>query len=311
MKSAGKAFVLGTRDNFLGLDRKSSSFETSKIIVVPAPYERTVSYGTGTKRGPAAILHASHFVEFYDEELARELCFEIGIATLAPLNFRKKGYAQALKLLYNAVHALLDQGKFIVTLGGEHTISQGPIAAYKEKYRDISVLQIDAHSDLRQSYQGTKFSHASVMARVCEFLDPTRIVQVGIRAQCLEEAQYIQANGISTFYAHNIKDGKPTECWDDDVLSKLTDHVYITFDVDGLDPSIMPSTGTPEPNGLQWAETTQLLRKVGEQKTIVGFDVVEFAPLRGIFYPDLTAAKLAYKLMNYAFIKELSEYSLA
>jgi agmatinase len=303
MKSVEKARVLGTKDNFLGLDKKHSSYDTSKIIVVPAPYERTVSYGKGTKRGPAAILKASHFVEFYDEELARELCFEIGIVTLAPLNFGKKHDAQAIKTLHNTVHYLMQHDKFVVTLGGEHTISQGPIAAYNEKYRDLSVLQIDAHSDLRQRYQGTRFSHASVMARVCEFLDPTRIVQVGIRAQCIEEAQYIQENGISTFYAHNIKDGKPTECWDDEVVSKLTDHVYITFDVDGLDPSIMPSTGTPEPNGLQWAETMRLLRKLGEQKTIVGFDVVELAPLKDISYPDLTAAKLTYKLMNYASIR--------
>ena len=303
MKSGGKASVLGTKDNFLGLDRKNSYFETSKIIVVPAPYERTVSYGKGTKRGPAAILHASHFVEFYDEELDRELCFEIGIATLAPLNFGKNRDAQAIKLLHNTIHNLLQNDKFVVTLGGEHTISQALIAAHLEKYSDLSVLQIDAHSDLRNTYQGTKFSHASVMARVREFLDPTRIVQVGIRAQSIEEAQCIRESGINTFYAHTIKDGNYTGCWDDSVLPKLTNHVYITFDVDGLDPSIMPSTGTPEPNGLQWMETVQLLRKVGHQKTIVGFDVVELAPVRGLSHPDLTAAKLAYKIMNYALMR--------
>ena len=141
-----------------------------------------MSYGKGTKRGPAAILHASHFVEFYNEELDRELCFEIGIAILAPLNFGKNRDAQAIKLFHNTIHNLLQNDKFVGTLGGEHTISQALIAAHLEKYSDLSVLQIDAHSDLRNTYQGTKFSHASVMARVCEFLDPTRIAQVGIRA---------------------------------------------------------------------------------------------------------------------------------
>ncbi|MBI3193050.1 MAG: arginase family protein, partial [Ignavibacteriae bacterium] len=182
------------------------------------------------------------------------------------------------------------------------TISQATIAAYAEVYPDLSVLQIDAHSDLRIEYQGNKFSHASVMARVCEFLDPRRIVQVGIRAQCKEEAEYIKEKGVTTLYAHELRDGKYTKVlksWDEYVLEHLTDHVYVTFDVDGLDPSIMPSTGTPEPNGLMWWETMQLLRKIGKRKTVVACDVVELSPVENVHHPDLTTAKLVSKMMNY------------
>ena len=140
------------------------------------------------------------------------------------------------------------------------------------------------------------------MARVCEYMDPHRMTQVGIRAQCVEEARYIKDNGINTFYAHHIR-GASAAGWQDAVLNTLSNKVYITFDVDGFDPSIMPSTGTPEPNGLFWAEAMHLLRRIGEEKTIVGFDVVELAPVKAVSHPDLTAAKLTYKMMNYAFLK--------
>jgi agmatinase len=301
-----KFTTLGKSSNFLAIDKKFSSFDTSRIVVVPAPYEHTVSYGGGTRRGPEGILNASQYVEFYDEEFDRELCNEVGIATLAPLKFGRKVNAAALKMLEATVRELLKQEKFVVTLGGEHTISQAPIAAYRERYPDLSVLQIDAHSDLRDSYQGSTFSHASVMARVCEMLDPSRVVQVGIRAQCIEEARFIRERNVRTFYAHGIRSGmydSAERTWDDAATDALTDQVYITFDVDGFDPSIMPSTGTPEPNGLYWAETMRLLRKVGERRRIVGVDVVELAPAKGVTHADLTAARLVYKLMNYAFMR--------
>ncbi len=301
MSSKKNAFKhLGIRSNFLGIGKEISSFENSKIVVLPAPYEHTVSYGGGTRRGPEAILTASRYVEFYDEELDKELCNEVGIATLPPLKFGKKINGQALDLIKRTATQLLDRDKFVVTLGGEHTISLAPIAAHLKKYPDLSVIQFDAHSDLRESYEGSTYSHASVMARVCEIMNPQRVVQVGIRAQCIEESLAIKARGITTLYAHQIR--KHT-AWNERALQQLSEHVYITFDVDGFDPSIMPSTGTPEPNGLYWSETMQLLRKIGEQKTIVGFDVVELAPVKGLNHPDLTAAKLTYKLMNYAFMK--------
>lgn len=297
-----KLKALGISSNFLAIEKKISSFDTSRIVVLQAPYEHTVSYGGGTKRGPEAIIKASHYVEFYDEELDRELCNDVGIATLPALEFGRKADKKALEVIFHSVDELLAHGKFVVTLGGEHTISQAPIRAHLAKFPDLSVIQFDAHSDLRESYQGSIYSHASVMARVCEFLDPKRLVQVGIRAQCIEESQFIKHNGINTLYAHEIRNPHRQYDWMELVLDKLTDHVYVTFDVDGFDPSVMPSTGTPEPNGLYWAETMTLLRKIGEQKKIVGCDVVELAPVKGVSYPDLTAAKLTYKLMNYAFM---------
>lgn len=298
-----KTRTLDIKSNFLGIEKEFSTFEKSRIVILPAPYESTVSYGGGTKNGPAAILKASHYVEFFDEETKREIHRERGIATLSPLNFAKARDAAAVQLIFDTVTGLLEKGKFVVTLGGEHTISAAPIAVYAQKYPDLSVLQFDAHSDLRPRYMGNKYSHASVMARVCEFLDPKKLVQVGIRAQAKEEAVFIRDNGVNTYYAHEIRSGKHTRLlryWDDAVIENLTDHVYISFDVDGFDPSIMPSTGTPEPNGLLWAEVMQCLRKVSQKKTIVGFDVVELAPIKGLHHPDLTAAKLVSKILNYA-----------
>lgn len=300
MKKQPKIAVLGKKDNFLGLEKEVSSYESSKIAVLPVPYEHTVSYGGGTGKGPKAILDASRYVEFYDEELETELSKRVGITTLPPIAFGKSADAKAMTKIYESVKKLLADDKFVAVLGGEHTVSQAPIKAYLEKYPKMSVLHFDAHADLRQSYEGSIYSHASVMARVCEFMNPARLVQIGIRALSPEEAEFIRTSGVSTFYAHQIRENKD---WISAVLSKLSAQVYISFDVDAFDPPIMPSTGTPEPNGLFWTETMKLLRLVGEQKEIVGFDVVEFAPNKTVQHPDYTAAKLTYKLMNYAFTK--------
>ena len=297
--------TLGIDSNFLGIEEKYSSFDAANVAILPVPYERTVSYGGGTKKGPSAILRASHYVEFYDEETQREIHKELGIVTLEPLKFSKKKDDEALDYLYETTRQLLQKKKFVVTLGGEHTISQATIAAHAEKYRHLSVVQIDAHSDLRREYQESKFSHACVMARVAEFIDPKRIVQIGIRAQCIEEARSIKRKGITTLYAHEIRAGKYTKLlsriagWDDFAIEKLSNHVYVTFDVDGFDPSIMPATGTPEPNGLYWDETMRFLRNLGKKKKVVGCDVVELAPMKGLHHPDLTTAKLVSKMINY------------
>jgi agmatinase len=295
--------ALDAKHNFLGMEKQHSAYETSKIVILQAPYEHTVSYGGGTKKGPGAIIKASQYVEFFDEETKRELCKERGIATLPPLPLEKKKNEAALQVIYNEVLHLAERQKFVVTLGGEHTISSAAIAAYAKLFTNLSVLHFDAHSDLRPEYLGSKYSHASVMARVCEFLDPGRLVQVGIRAQCKEEAEYIRDNGVHTFYAHEIRRGTYTKMlknWDDYVVDKLTEDVYITFDVDAFDPSVMPATGTPEPNGLFWNEVTDCIRKVSRKKCIVGFDVVELAPIPGLHHADMTAAKLVYKILNYA-----------
>ncbi len=291
--------TLSTKQNFLGIEKKFSSFENSKVVILPIPYEKTVSYGSGTKFGPKNIIEASHFVEFYDEEMEKEIYKEIGIATVSEINFKNKNEKESLTLIYETAKKIIQQKKFLLSIGGEHTISQSLIKAHFEKYPKLSVLQIDAHSDLRQEYQGNKFSHASVMARVCEFLSPQKLVQVGIRAQSIEEAKMIREKKINTFYAHQISSSKN---WIENILKKLSDEVYLTFDVDGLDPSIMPSTGTPEPNGLLWNDTMLLLKEIGKKKKIIGADVVEFSPNKFLHYPNETAAKLVYKILNYSFI---------
>lgn len=296
-----------TRLNFLALPKKHSTYNTSQIVVLPVPYEHTVSYAGGTKNGPKAILDASRHVEFYDEELDRELCFDVGIATARSLSFgtkKKKVNKEALTYIENKVAELLADDKFVAVLGGEHSISSAPIAAFLKKYPGLSILQFDAHSDFRDEFEGNKYSHASVMARVGEFLDPSKIVQVGIRAQAKEEAIYIQEQGVSTYYAHEIRQGKFTRVlkhWEDQIIDKLSENVYITFDVDYFDPSIIPATGTPEPNGMNWHETMNILQRLGKKKNIVGFDIVELAPIKGLHHPDMSIARLAYKIMNYAF----------
>jgi agmatinase len=294
--------VLGSSKNFLAVEPEHSSLESAKIAIVSAPYEHTVSYGGGAKFGPKAILKASAYVEFYDDETNRELCFDTGIATLAPVKFGKTVDRAALDLIEEQVSALLEMDKFVVTLGGEHTISTAPIAAHYRAYPKMSVLHFDAHSDLRQEYQGSPWSHASFMARVAEFFPTKRITQVGIRAQCIEEAQFIREKKINTFYASAIRRGLHGANWQKSVVDTLAKDVYITFDVDAFDPAIMPSTGTPEPDGLLYSETIDVIRAVvASGRRIVGFDVVELAPVKGVNHPDLTAARLVYKLLNLAF----------
>jgi len=292
--------VLPPTKNFLSIGEEHSSYEQAKIVILSAPYEHTVSYGGGTKRGPKALLEASQFVEFWDEDFKRELCFEMGIASLPPLLFNDRKDAEALDFIRVSVTSALNDGKFVVTLGGEHTISAAPIQAHFEHYPNMSVLQFDAHSDLRESYQGNRFSHASVMARVVEFFSPERIVQVGIRAQCIEEYEFIRQQKIQTYFACDINAGKYAD-WQQSIVDCLRDDVYITFDIDYFDPSIMPATGTPEPGGFLWDETIQLLKKIGSVKRIIGFDLVELAPIKQLPFPSFLAAKLTYKIMNAAF----------
>jgi len=294
--------ALPLKKNFLAIDEKFSSFENSKIVILPCPYEKTTSYGKGTAKGPAAIIKASHYVEFFDEETLKEVCLEQGIAALKALDFKKLTAKSSLNLIYENVTRLIDAGKFVITLGGEHSISTAPIKAHFESYESaeggLSILHFDAHSDLRAEYEGTKYSHASFAARVSEFT--TKITQVGIRAQCKEEYDFIKEKGIKTFYAHQLRD-KGFDNQIDLILNTLGKNVYITFDVDYFDPSIMPSTGTPEPNGFYWDETMRLLKHVCSERNLVGFDVVELAPQKNFPFPDFLTAKLIYKILNYKF----------
>ena len=291
--------ILDIENNFLALENENSSLENSKVAIVSAPYEHTVSYGGGTKNGPEAIIKSSQFVEFYDEEFDRELCFEQGICTIEPIDFAGKANKEALDMIYDQVKELLAKDKFVITLGGEHTISSAPIKAHHEKYPNMSVLQFDAHSDFRDTYEGSRYSHASIMARVAEFFPNDRITQVGIRAQCLEEANFIKENKVNTFYANAIRRGVHGKDWQQSVVDTLSDEVYITFDVDYFDPSIMPATGTPEPDGFLYHETLDLLRKIkAAGKRVIGFDVVELAPMEGLSHPDILTASLIYKMLN-------------
>ncbi|MGE3799555.1 MAG: agmatinase [Candidatus Kapaibacterium sp.] len=299
----------GTKKNFLALEDSHSSLHSSEIAILSAPYEHTVSYGGGTASGPRGILRASAYVEFYDDEFNRELCFDKGIATIRQLKFKGAVDQDALDLIESAVSSLIEAGKFVVTLGGEHTISTAPILAHLQRYPEMSLLHFDAHSDLRDSYEGSKYSHASFAARVAEKMDPKKITQVGIRAQCREEAEFIRSHGVNTFYANAIRRGMHGTSWQERVVETLAEEVYITFDVDYFDPAIMPSTGTPEPDGFLYSETLDVFRAlIKSGRRIVGFDVVELAPIEGISHPDILTARLIYKMLNFAFADHLPEY---
>ncbi|NOX19138.1 MAG: agmatinase [Chlorobi bacterium] len=293
--------IVPEEKNFLGLPEEFSNYENSKIAILSAPLEKTVSYGGGTAKGPEEILSASHYVEFYDEEIKREICFEKGIATLEPLQLKDKSSEEALDVIYANVKKLLGNDKFVVTLGGEHTISLAPIKAHLEKYEDLTIVQIDAHSDLRDEYEGSKYSHACVMARVAELTK--NIYQIGVRAQEKAEAKFIRENKIKTYYMRDIRRGKFGKKWFYNVVRNMSENVYITFDVDGLDPSVIPATGTPEPGGLFWDEALDFIKIIAKHKKIVGFDVVELAPSNIHPASNFTAAKLVYKILNYSFWK--------
>lgn len=291
--------------NFLNLPPEHSDPNKAKVVVLPIPYEKTTSYGKGTSNGPQAIINASAQVEFYDPETRRELCFEHGIATLPGVTFSDPecdlGVQEHRRILQEQILTLIDRGKFIVTLGGEHTVSICSIPVHAEKYPGMSLLQIDAHADMRIEYEGTEWSHACIMRRLTEqFIDPMQLVQVGIRAYSKEEADHINNRMVRVFPMHQIRDlGQGV--WQKRVVEKLSHHVYVSLDVDGLDPSIMPATGTPVPGGLMWKETVDLFRFIKSTgRTIVGLDVVELAPNPAHPHCDFTAAQLIYKILDFA-----------
>lgn len=292
--------VLGKEENFLGIEEKElCSYENARYVIQSAPYEHTSSCLKGSSKGPAAILNASHYVEFYDEELDKETYKECGIATLAPIDFGSKVDADAIDLIEKSTERLIADEKFAISLGAEHTVTLGFVKAYAKRYDNMTVLQIDAHSDLRSSYHDNPYSHASVMARVHDL--GINLCQVGIRAQCKEESDLIKSTGnIHTFYSHQIRQNPE---WMSEAISCLTDNVYLTIDADGFDPSVVPSVGTPEPGGLRWEETLEFLKKVIDEKNIVGFDVVEIAPREGEILSQYNMAKLVYKIIGYLVAK--------
>ncbi len=281
---------------FAGIEDEFAAYPKARAVVLPVPLERTTTYARGTHRGPQAIIEASMNMETYDEELGLETYRAIGgIATLAEMATEDGELENVLAHIHTAMLGLLDDGKFPVLLGGEHSLTPPAVAAAAHKFSGLSVLQIDAHADLRESYQGNRNSHACAMRRV---LETCPAVQVGIRSLSAEEASAIPTLKTRIFWAKDIV-GRPVREWADEVVSNLSPHVYLTIDLDGLDPSIMPATGTPEPGGLSWEQVTALLQTVAAQRAIVAMDVVELLPTAGMHAADFLAAKLIYRTLGY------------
>lgn len=288
-------------DNFAQLPEAYSTYETSRVAVLPVPFERTVSYGKGTAAGPRAIVVASQFVETYDEELQSEPFLQ-GIATLEPFAPAAEDIAEALAEVEGEVRRHLEAGKFVVTLGGEHSLSMAPIRAAKTVHGEIGVVQFDAHADLRDEYQGTPWSHACIMRRVLELDLPT--LAVGIRSLSTPEAHLVAERGLAVLWGHEM--GRAMELFVP-LLARLPERIYLTLDVDFLDPSLLPATGTPEPGGGAWYPTLALLRELFRSKTVVAMDVVELAPVPEQPVSDFVAAKLIYKCLGYLQEKETGQ----
>ena len=287
---------LSNKNGFLGIDNKVNFKE--KVVVVPFGLEKTVSYGGGTKNGPKEIIKASHQVELYDEELNCEPYKKIGIKTLKPFKI-DKNIKKALNKMSKINQEILDKNLFPITFGGEHSITPGCIDPFTKKFKDICLLHFDAHADLRESYNGEKFSHASAIRRCLDYSNVS-VISFGIRNISQSEISFLKKNSsrIDIFWA------KDKSKWNLNKFKKLIKNktVYLTFDVDGLDSSIMPATGTPEPGGLQWDETLNIIKIAAKNSKIVGADINELAPIKGFNSYNFLVAKLAYKILSYKFL---------
>lgn len=281
---------------FAQLDPEESDYATSRAVVLPLPFERTTSYGKGTVDGPDAILRASQALEVYDQELDREPCSR-GIATLPPFLPEAHAMDDALREIHAEARRVMEDGKFLVSLGGEHSITSALAFAARDAFGDeLGVVQLDAHTDLREEYEGTPWSHASVMRRIVEAGLPT--LGVGIRSLSAPEAELVKSRNLDVLWGHQLDDPEIVRLFQKR-LDALPERVYLTFDVDFFDPSLIPSTGTPEPGGGTWYPTLRLLRTLFERKTVVAMDVVELAPIGGQPAPDFVTAKLVYKCIGY------------
>ena len=287
---------LSNKNGFLGIDNKFNFKE--KVVIVPFGLEKTVSYGSGTKNGPREIIKASHQVELYDEELNCEPYKKIGIKTYKPFKI-DKNINKALKKMSKINEQILNKRLFPMTFGGEHSITPGCIAPFARKFKNICLLHFDAHADLRESYNGEKFSHASAIRRCLDYQNIS-VISFGIRNISESEIPFLKKNSsrIKIFWA------KDKSKWNLNKFKKLIKNktVYITFDVDGLDSSIMPATGTPEPGGLLWDETLNILRIASKNSNIVGADINELSPIKGFNSYNFLVAKLAYKILAYKFL---------
>ena len=278
--------------NFLGLPDRYSDYPTAKVVVLPIPYELTLSYEPGARFGPQAIIAASRQVETFDDELGVELS-TLGIATYPEIEQVVTSPEAMQDNIYYTCRDILEDNKFVLSLGGEHSITAALVKSHKEKYGKLSVVQIDAHTDLRDSYQGSGFSHACVMARVAEMTD---FCSIGARSFSNADNERKYADRIMKPVRWRNRPADLEKC-----LAQLAENVYITIDLDGFDPSVMPAVGTPEPGGLTWDEVILILKTVTAAKKVVGADIVELSPRPGLTYADFTAAKLALKVIGYSF----------
>lgn len=285
--------------NFIGSEVKTE-YEEAKVAILPIPYEATTTYRKGCKNGPEALLAASDQLECYDEELDAEVCLQVGIYTHSPIADSRHTSSctpeEMLQVTKETVLQLMKDDKFVIALGGEHSITAGVVQAYRQQLsHPFTVIQIDAHGDLRYEYEGSIYNHACVMRRVLEMGLPS--LPVGIRAICKEEADLIQDKQIPVIWAREIAI-QPD--WIENAIAQIkTHHVFITIDLDGIDPGLMPGVGTPEPGGLSWYGLLQFLRRVFETHTVIGCDVMELAPTTDVVVSQFTAAKLVYKLIGY------------
>ncbi len=287
---------LSNKNGFLGIDNRFNFKE--KVVVIPFGLEKTVSYGGGTRNGPKEIIKASHQVELYDEELNCEPFKKIGIKTLKPFKI-DKNIKMALNRMTRINQEIIDKNLFPMTFGGEHSITPGCIAPFTKKYKKVCLLHFDAHADLRESYNGEKFSHASAIKRCLDYSNVS-VISFGIRNISKSEISFLRKNSsrINIFWA------KDKNKWDLNKFKKLIKDkiVYLTFDVDGLDSSIMPATGTPEPGGLLWDETLDIIKIAAKNSEIVGADINELSPIKGFNSYNFLVAKLAYKILSYKFL---------
>lgn len=284
--------------SFLGCDVDFKPTEKSKAIVIPCGIEASVSYGSGAKKGPAAIISASQQVELFDEEFWQEPYRQYGVATLEKFPF-KKSFPAALAQITEIVGQVLAENKFPLILGGEHSLTPAAVKAFTKKFGEISILHFDAHADLRDGYLGEKFSHAAAIRRCLDNSQVVKVVSVGVRSISAEEIPFLEANPqrIQIFWTKDKSHWRLAE-----ILKALPAQrpVYLSFDLDAFDPSLLPATGTPEPGGLFWDEALTLIREIAKNRNIIGADIVELAPIKNLPASEFIAAKLAYKVLNYA-----------
>lgn len=277
--------------SFLRVPKEFTEKEPAKFVILPIPFEQTTSWLKGTAKGPDAIIEASQYLELYDIETDSEV-YRRGVFTALPVH--AKDSESMMEAAYQATKPFLAANKFVISLGGEHSVTAGPVRAYAEFFSNLSILHFDAHSDMRETYEGSRYSHACAIARAQEHIE--NVVSVGIRSMDITERRALPEEKL--FLAADICNAK-TDDYIQDIVNQLSDNVYISFDVDALDISIMPSTGTPEPGGLGWYQALKIIKAACEQKNVVGADFVELLPSNTNSAPDFLVAKMIYKLMSY------------